>query len=138
MSIEKGTILTCSHDDCAIQLETILACECDSNCDVSCCGQSMKANEAKTADSATEKHVPVIEAVEGGYKVTVGSTLHPMEEDHYIQWIELTVGPLTQRCLLTPGGAPSATFLIAPCDCGCGCPTPTAREFCNKHGLWSA
>ena len=53
-----------------------------------CCGQPMNHLVEKTADRSTEKHVPVIEKVEGGYQVTVGTTLHPMNDEHYIEWIE--------------------------------------------------
>ena len=54
-----------------------------------CCGQPMQLLEANTTDAAQEKHVPVIERVDGGYRVTVGSVEHPMTPEHYIQWIEL-------------------------------------------------
>lgn len=54
-----------------------------------CCGQPMKLFTENTVDAAQEKHVPVIEKTEKGYKVKVGSIPHPMEEKHYIEWIEL-------------------------------------------------
>jgi len=54
-----------------------------------CCGKPMVQMDEKYADSTTEKHVPLIEKIDGGYKVTVGSTLHPMTDEHYIEWIEL-------------------------------------------------
>ena len=64
-----------------------------------CCGEPMKLYDEKTADSATEKHVPVIEKTGDGFKVTVGSTLHPMEEKHYIEWIELIAdGQAYRQC----------------------------------------
>ena len=101
-----------------------------------CCGTEMTLLEAKTADAATEKHVPVIEEIDGGYKVTVGSVPHPMEDDHYIQWIELTCGDLVARTYLHPGEKPEASFYVGSCCEKCG--PPTAREHCNKHGLWKA
>lgn len=94
-----------------------------------CCGQPMKKLEEKTADRATEKHVPVIETVPGGYKVVVGTTRHPMEPDHHIEWIELLTGAQAYRRFLKPGDAPEATFQTEA-------KTVTAREHCNKHGLW--
>ena len=95
-----------------------------------CCGQPMEKQVAGTTDAATEKHVPVIEKVEGGYKVTVGSVAHPMLEAHYIEWIELiTSCGRVQRKYLTPGDAPEATFK-------CAADKVTAREYCNLHGLW--
>ncbi len=97
--------------------------------DLVCCGQSMKLLDEKTADSAMEKHVPVIEKVDNGYKVTVGSTLHPMDDDHYIEWIELSADGKTYREYLKPGDEPSAFFCIDAAEV-------SAREYCNKHGLW--
>jgi superoxide reductase len=94
-----------------------------------CCGEDMKLLDEKTADSTTEKHVPVIEKIEGGYKVTVGSTIHPMTEAHYIQMIELVTEKGTLRKYLSPGDEPVATFLTS-------CEKVVAREYCNLHGLW--
>ncbi len=97
-----------------------------------CCDEPMVLNEEKTADAATEKHVPVIENVDGGKKVTVGSVPHPMEEDHYIEWIELLVDGEVIRQALKPGEDPSAVFAGVAAD------SVTAREYCNKHGLWKS
>ena len=96
-----------------------------------CCGQPMQLLDEKTADAATEKHVPVIEKFDGGYKVTVGSTLHPMVDDHYIEWIELLADGKAYRQFLNPGDAPEAVFNVKA-------ETVSAREYCNKHGLWKA
>lgn len=94
-----------------------------------CCGQPMKLMEENSVDAAREKHVPVIEKVEGGYKVKVGSVPHPMEEKHYIEWIELIADGRAYREFLKPGGKPEAFFCIDATDI-------TAREYCNLHGLW--
>ncbi len=94
-----------------------------------CCGQPMQLLDEKTADAATEKHVPVIEKINGGCKVTVGSTLHPMEEKHYIEWIELLADGKAYRQFLDPGDAPEAVFKVSA-------ESVTAREHCNVHGLW--
>ena len=94
-----------------------------------CCGEPMELLNEKTADAATEKHVPVIEKIDGVYKVTVGSTLHPMEEKHYIEWIELLAGDKAYRQFLNPGDAPEAKFKVKA-------ESVTAREHCNVHGLW--
>lgn len=96
-----------------------------------CCGETMELLDEKTADAATEKHVPVIEKVGGGLKVTVGSVPHPMEADHYIEWIELIADGKAYRQFLEPGDAPEATFNVAA-------EKVTAREYCNKHGLWKS
>ena len=94
-----------------------------------CCGQPMNLQEESTTDAATEKHVPVIEKVDGGFKVTVGSVPHPMEEKHYIEWIEVIADGKAYRQFLNPGEAPEATFAIAATSM-------SAREHCNVHGLW--
>jgi superoxide reductase len=94
-----------------------------------CCGQPMKKMAENTTDAAKEKHVPVIEKVQGGYKVKVGSVAHPMEEKHYIEWIELTADGKSYYQHLKPGQTPEAVFLIAA-------EKVVAREYCNLHGLW--
>ena len=96
-----------------------------------CCGEPMKLYEANTVDAATEKHVPVLEAVEGGHKVTVGSVAHPMANDHYIEWIELVADGKAYRQFLEPGDAPEAVFAVEADNV-------TARAYCNLHGLWKS
>ena len=96
-----------------------------------CCGQAMKLLAENSVDAAKEKHVPVVEKVEGGYKVTVGSVPHPMEEKHSIEWIELLADGKAYRQFLNPGDAPEATFAVEAQDV-------VAREHCNLHGLWKS
>ena len=96
-----------------------------------CCGQPMKLFVENTVDAAKEKHVPAIEKTADGFKVKVGSVAHPMEEKHYIEWIEVVAGGKTYCQFLKPGEAPEATFCV---DAG----QVTAREYCNLHGLWKA
>ena len=96
-----------------------------------CCGQPMKLYVENTVDAAQEKHVPVIERTASGFKVKVGSVAHPMEEKHYIEWIEVIADGKACRHFLNPGEAPEATFQIAADKL-------TAREYCNIHGLWKA
>jgi superoxide reductase len=94
-----------------------------------CCGEPMKLMEENTVDAALEKHVPVIEKTDDGIKVKVGSVPHPMEEEHYIEWIELIADGRACRKFLNPGDEPEALFKIEA-------QTITAREYCNLHGLW--
>ncbi len=94
-----------------------------------CCGQPMEKLVAKTADAGKEKHVPVIERLTDGFKVKIGSIPHPMEEKHYIEWIELLADGKAYRQFLKPGVAPEAIFNIKAT-------TVSAREHCNVHGLW--
>lgn len=96
-----------------------------------CCGKPMKHLEGNTTDAANEKHVPVIEKIENGYKVTVGSVEHPMLEEHYIQWIELITPTEVLRVELQPGQKPVAIFKTDAEEV-------SAREYCNLHGLWKA
>jgi len=94
-----------------------------------CCNQPMTLQTENTTDAATEKHVPVVEKTADGYKVSVGSVVHPMQDDHYIEWIELIADGIACRKFLKPGDAPAATFCIKA-------DKVSAREFCNLHGLW--
>ena len=96
-----------------------------------CCGQPMKLFRENTVDAAKEKHIPVIEKTAAGIKVTVGSVPHPMEQTHYIEWIEVIADGKAYRKFLNPGEAPEATFEIKA-------EKVTAREYCNLHGLWKA
>jgi len=89
-----------------------------------CCGQPMILQEEKLEDSEKgEKHVPVIE----GNKVTIGNIEHPMEEAHYIEWIEASNGEEISRVFLKPGDKPEAKFCFE---------VKSAREYCNLHRLW--
>ncbi|MFC1505425.1 desulfoferrodoxin, partial [Thermodesulfobacteriota bacterium] len=94
-----------------------------------CCGQPMVLLQENTVDAAKEKHVPVVEKIDGGFKVSVGSVPHPMEEKHYIEWIELVADGKAYIQFLNPGDVPEAVFMIDAASA-------TAREFCNLHGLW--
>ena len=97
--------------------------------DLVCCGQPMKLFIENTVDAAREKHLPVVEKAAGGFKVKVGSVAHPMEEEHYIEWVEIIVDGKAYRQFLKPGVAPEATFDVKA-------EKVTAREYCNLHGLW--
>ena len=96
-----------------------------------CCGQPMKLQSENTVDAAKEKHVPVIEKIDGGVKVKVGAVAHPMEEKHYIEWIEVLAGDRVLRQYLKPGDAPEAVFATDATNI-------TAREYCTIHGQWKA
>ena len=96
---------------------------------LTCCNQAMTLLVENTTDAAVEKHVPVVTAIDGGYKVAVGSVDHPMVDDHYIEWIELIAGDEVFLRHLNPGYAPVAVFLTAAADVH-------ARAYCNLHGLW--
>ena len=96
-----------------------------------CCGKPMNLLVENTVDAAKEKHVPVIEKVDGGVKVKVGEVAHPMEEKHWIEWVEIIADGKTYRQYLNPGEVPEAIFNVTADQI-------TAREYCNIHGLWKA
>ncbi len=95
-----------------------------------CCNQPMELLEGNTTDAAVEKHVPVIERTNTGYRVVVGETEHPMEEKHYIQWIELIADGVSYIKHLKPGNKPVVEFCLSEAK------VVIAREYCNLHGFW--
>ena len=96
-----------------------------------CCGQPMNLLTANTTEASTEKHIPVLTRDGNNLHVEVGSVAHPMLPEHYIQWICIAQGNLTQRTSLDPGDPPAADFVI--------CDGPVVvYEYCNLHGLWKA
>ncbi|MDR3319675.1 MAG: desulfoferrodoxin [Desulfovibrio sp.] len=102
---------------------------------LSCCGTAIKLIQADSIDAANdaakEKHVPVVEKTDNSCKISVGSVAHPMEEKHYIEWIEVLTD--NKSCLrrLKPGEAPEAYFPTETVSV-------TVRAYCNLHGLWKA
>jgi len=102
-----------------------------SNGELVCCGKPMELLTEKLVDVGNEKHVPVIEKIGNGVKVKIGSIPHPMEEKHYIEWIELIADENVYRTYLKPGDKPEAEFCITAKKL-------SAREYCNIHGLWKS
>jgi superoxide reductase len=108
----------------------------ESGCDPACCGKPMRLLAENATDGAKEKHVPVLERRPGGILVKVGSVAHPMEAEHYIEWIELSIPAAADggcaasyRAFLKPGDKSEAFFPVES-------DKAQAREYCNKHGLW--
>jgi len=97
-----------------------------------CCEKPMTKLEPKTEDAGKEKHVPVLEESEGGINIKVGSVAHPMEEKHYIKFVEVLTKEKVLRIELKPGQAPEAKSCIPKSD------VVTVREFCTVHGLWKS
>jgi len=95
-----------------------------------CCGQPIELLKEKTEDAGQEKHVPVIEKAENTIKVNVGSVPHPMEEKHYIEWIEVQTDKAISIAFLKPGDKPEAEFKVEG-------DITEVREYCNIHGLWA-
>ncbi len=96
-----------------------------------CCGQPMELLQEKATDVGLEKHVPVVEATDMGTRVKVGDVPHPMEEKHYIEWVELITDGRSCRQFLKPGDKPEVEFAIKA-------QKAAAREYCNIHGLWKS
>jgi superoxide reductase len=128
---------------------------------LTCCGQPMTALVANSTDAAQEKHVPVAVKKGGKLQVTVGSVIHPMTEEHHIEWIAMVMGNRIEIRYLKPGMEPKAEFSIPvahteavytgendeevlncegqPCNFVCQTEAPqpiTVYEYCNLHGLW--
>jgi superoxide reductase len=126
MSGKRRQIYKCGHSGLTVEILTA-----DDACmKLECCGEPMSLLEEKTADSTVEKHVPLISGDAKGVKVVVGSTPHPMTDEHYIMWIEVINGPYVNRKYLKPGDAPEAEFYVPMQD------RLEVRSYCNKHGLW--
>jgi superoxide reductase len=98
---------------------------------LTCCNKAMELFNENTTDAAQEKHVPVVEKVDGGIKVKVGSVPHPMAKEHWIEWIEVIADGKSWRQFLKPGDPPEAVFPTENAQA-------TVRAFCNLHGLWKA
>jgi len=126
--VQLRDIFQCEH--CKLLVEVVN----DQGVGVMCCNNAMSKLEAKTQEQeGKEKHTPVIEEVNGGVKVSVGSVEHPMAEDHYIKFIEVIGGGKVLRKELNPGDKPEATFCcISKAD------IDEVREFCTTHGLWKS
>ena len=135
MSIENHQYYKCSEEGCKALVEVVNVCGCGDNCTLTCCDKPLEKLQAKTADAATEKHVPVIEKQEGGYLVKVGSVPHPMEPEHHIEFIELRCAScnMIMRKYLKPGDKPEAFFPVTADEAEIIC-----YEHCNIHGLWKS
>lgn len=118
-------VYKCTH--CGNMVEVLVG----GGAELVCCGEDMQLQVEGTVDAAKEKHVPVIEKTANGYLVKVGAVAHPMEEKHWIQWIELVADGRSYTKFLNPGDTPEAEFCIKA-------DKVTAREYCNLHGHWKA
>jgi len=96
-----------------------------------CCGKPMELKNENTQEASAEKHIPVVEKTETGFKIKVGSVPHPMEAEHYIGWIEVIADGIIYRQHLKPGDVPEAEFCLQA-------EKIEAREYCNLHGLWKS
>ena len=96
-----------------------------------CCGEPMELLVEKTEDVGQEKHVPVMETTSSGIKVRVGDVPHPMEENHYIEWVQVITDGGSYRQFLKPGNKPEAEFEIKAQNA-------VLREYCSVHGLWKS
>ncbi|MDP2426441.1 MAG: desulfoferrodoxin family protein [Candidatus Izemoplasmatales bacterium] len=98
---------------------------------LTCCGDEMTLLQPKTKDVGNEKHLPVIERLSDDLiKVSVGSVMHPMTDDHWIQWVFVAQNQHFQIKTLLPNETPVVEFTIQPNQ------SIKVYEFCNLHGLW--
>ncbi len=103
----------------------------EGNGELVCCNQPMKLQTENTVEASNEKHIPVIEKDEQGVIVKVGSVEHPMDEDHFIEWIEISTDKGSSKKFLKPGQPAQAMFPVKAKNI-------TARAYCNLHGLWKS
>jgi len=123
---EKNEVYSCSV--CGNVVEVLHA----GGGELICCGQPMEMLPEKSlSEEGKEKHVPVIEKMESGVKVKVGSVPHPMEQEHYIEWIEIIADGSVYRKYLNSGDNPEAEFAAKSENI-------LARAYCNVHGLWKS
>lgn len=100
---------------------------------LTCCGEEMTELVANSSDGAMEKHVPVFEIKDGLVYVTIGSTLHPMLEEHHIAWVYIKTNKGGHRKELVIGEEPKVTFALTEDE-----ELEEVYEYCNLHGLWVA
>ncbi len=100
---------------------------------VKCCGETMQELVPNTVDASNEKHLPVYTREGNVLTVKVGSISHPMDENHYIQWVSVQTAQGNQRKALKPGCAPELKFLVSEDD-----ELQAVYAYCNLHGLWKA
>ena len=125
MRLKQKQIYRC--DKCGAVVEMMN----DADGKLVCCGLPMKLQSENSTDAAGEKHVPVIEQTPDGIRITVGSVPHPMETEHFIEWIELIVDGQVLRQNLKPGDKPEAFFKTTGIQI-------STRAWCNLHRLWKA
>ena len=112
-------------DNCGAMVEVLQDCTCQ-NCGIKCCGKAMGEVIPNSTDASAEKHTPVIEIVDNNVIARVN---HPMDKEHYIEWIALCNDNTIERKLLAAEQSPVAVF---PYIAG-----SKIMAYCNKHGLWS-
>jgi len=125
--MQRGDVYKCNRDGTVIE---VLAAKADGG-PLASGGEEMRHLQVRSEDAGQEKHVPVVEPLPDGVKVKVGAIPHPMEPDHYIEWIELRTADRVYRKYLKPGDAPEAVFPALDEEF-------VVLEYCNLHGLWKA
>lgn len=105
----------------------------DKNIPVMCCGQIMQELVAGTTEASQEKHIPVYTLNNNILTVNVGSTLHPMTEEHFIEWVCIETNLGSQLHHLTPNTEPTTEFLLADNE-----QVLNVYAYCNLHSLWKA
>lgn len=96
-----------------------------------CCQKPMLLQKENSIDTTTEKHIPIIERIDDKIIITVGEISHPMEDAHYIKWIEIIADKKVYRQNLKPSDKPKIEFYLSAKNI-------TARAYCNLHGLWKS
>ena len=122
--MKKNKFYICSH--CRNIAEMVY----DTDIPLYCCGEKMEELVPNTVEASGEKHIPAVKVNEGVVEVNVGTVDHPMQEVHWIEWVQLVTDKGSYRKWLNPGEAPKVKFLLDE---------EKPREvyaYCNLHGLW--
>ncbi len=125
MAAKKAQVYKCEH--CGLVIEVL-----SQGVTPHCCGEKMVLQDENSIDASKEKHIPVLHDMGLTTKISIGSVEHPMQEDHYIEWVEVINGEYVNRKFLKPGDKPVAEFYVH------SQPGIIVRAYCNKHGLWKA
>ncbi len=112
--------------DCGLVIETIR----HTGITPSCCGMKMDELIPNTVEASGEKHIPAVTVEGNTVTVNVGSVNHPMQDVHYIEWVQLVTENGSQRKFLSPGQEPNVVFTLT------GDKPLAVYAYCNLHGLW--
>lgn len=123
MACEQFEVYKCPK--CGIMLEVVKG----GGGSLKCCDNPMERLDENVTDAAQEKHVPVFEQADGGYRISVGSAPHPMEDAHFIEWVEVIADGKAYKQFLKPGEKPEAFIPVEG-------QAAKVRAYCNLHGLW--
>ena len=120
----KNELVIKKCKSCGAMVKVLKDCTCE-NCGIKCCGEEMEILVPNSVEASLEKHIPTYEKVEDEIFVKVN---HPMEKEHYIEWVALVKDNKEYTVNLYPEQNAECRFKYIPGS--------TIYVYCNKHGLW--